>query len=165
MKCDVTVGPAATSKIEFIERLFLVMASADCRDELFWWGKAASFHINCNDTFYWGCADAEPVTWENLPLLEQTYLDLKALDSQPIENLRKGAEGSFSDGLTLPADFWLSLVFCARSRGMRPQGAVYPKGATAICEMLNAAGPDRDIDFCNPKNQQHEYKYAPIVEG
>jgi hypothetical protein len=42
---------------------------------------------------------------------------------------------------------------------MRPQGAIY-KYLEGIAPLFDAAGPERSIDFGNPKDQQGIYKYA-----
>ena len=73
-------------------------------DELLWRcdGEYApiTFFINCNDMFYWGCADCETITKENLHIFKKAVEDLKEC---------KGA--SKYDGPSL---------FCCRVRKMRP---------------------------------------------
>ena len=58
------------------------------------------FSMACSDTFAWGCADAETIMAEDIPLLRQTLVDLKAV-------------GDYSE-------MWLGPLFCARKRDMRP---------------------------------------------
>jgi hypothetical protein len=55
--------------------------------------------VLCNDFFFWARSDAVDVTEETLPELEKAILD--------------------SDNIYGP------LLYCARQREMRPQGAYY----------------------------------------
>jgi hypothetical protein len=91
-----------------------------------------TYYVDCSDFFWWGCADGEDVLEEDLPAL------LQALKDSP-----KNGE----------------LLYCARKRGVRPQGAYY-KYLEGDEELFNACGVDREIDFCNPKDQQGVYKYS-----
>jgi len=103
--------------------------------------------IMCNDVFFWGCADAEPVENEkDRELLRKSLQDVKEIDE---------------------LCSWGALLFVARKRQERPQGAFYKyldvhdikKGepmqfneeATAkMHELFNAAGPKRETGFGNP---------------
>ena len=75
--------------------------------------------VNCNDTFYYACADSEDVTVENFPLLKQTYADCKAAD---------------------PDFGWIyaDLVFAARCRKYRPLQGSFPKDHPEICKLLES---------------------------
>lgn len=86
--------------------------------------------IQCSDTFGWGCADAEDLTLENLPILEQSIRDCEAVD--PVL------------GRMIACD-----LFVARVRGIRPQGAAYPKNKE-LWPLFDACGPERPVDFGNP---------------
>src|SRR5690606_6019592 len=66
-------------------------------------------YVNCNDVFYWGSADCEEITKENIHLLIQSVKDCYEIGGY-------WCASEFSDTL-----------FACRSRGMRPQGAAYPK--------------------------------------
>lgn len=94
--------------------------------------------IRCGDFFYWACADAENITIDNLILLQQSIQDILAVGEE------------VSDGLHL---------FCARSRKMRPQGAVYRHLSPALHSLFNACGPERPIDFGNPQTQDAKYQF------
>ncbi len=72
--------------------------------------------VNCNDLFYWGCADAEEITEENIGLLEEALV---------VDN-------------TYGAD-----LFCARSRKMRPQQPCYKGYSEEIKKLFDACGPER----------------------
>ena len=77
--------------------------------------------------------DGVELTPENLPLLRKTLRDCIDVDPK---------FGSI----------YAPTVFACRSRGERPQGAAYPKNASAeIWKLLDECGPERPIDFCNPK--------------
>ena|SRR6266542_3781983 len=58
-----------------------VMSAAS--DELFLWRNddgTVKIMANLNDTFYYACADCEPITADNLPLFEQSVRDTVRLD-------------------------------------------------------------------------------------
>jgi hypothetical protein len=82
--------------------------------------------IFCNDLFWWACSDAENITVETLPLLEKAINDCKG-------NEQIGA-----------------LLFCARQRKMRPQGACYSWFSKELWPLLDECGSEREIDFGNP---------------
>lgn len=88
-----------------------------------------TFAVRCNDVFWWACADTEDITPENLAILVQSFDDVAAVDDTET--------------------YWGVLLFCARVRGLRPQGCCYPKLAT-LWPLFDAAGPQRVIDFGNP---------------
>lgn len=99
--------------------------------------------INCSDLFYWGCADGEEI-----------------LESD-IEDIIQALEESY-DGEAL---------WCARKRKMRPQGAYYKDmmsnssgGKNNDRELFNACGPEREIDFGNPFDQDNNYEYKKSDE-
>lgn len=127
----------------FVTRVLKAVGSERCED--LWWKEEANgllrLYIRCNDVFWWGCADAEEVVPANIEALEQAYTD---------------------------ADLDGAILFVARVRGMRPQGAFYHLISPENLHFFNAAGPEREIDLGNPKNEQGEYLYkrrpAPGVE-
>lgn len=99
-----------------------------------WWRTDAEYApvtllVNCNDTFWWGCSDCEQVTPANVELLERAVADVRAV----------GGGGTESTEL-----------FCARVRGMRPQGACYRHYDKATWPLFDACGPEREVGFGNP---------------
>lgn len=79
---------------------------------------AITMCVDCSDTFYWGCADAEKVTYDDLPLLLQCY--------------------------EISADYGGELYAC-RKRKMRPQTASYKECyPRSVWHLFDAAGPERD---------------------
>jgi hypothetical protein len=90
--------------------------------------------VICNDVFYWGTADLEEVTPENFHILEQSLKD---------------------------DEFYGDILFCARVRKMRPQGAFYKSLDDNQKKLFNECGPEREIDLTNPYNDAGEYKYKP----
>lgn len=86
--------------------------------------------INCNDVFFWGCADGEGVTLDELPSLQECL----ALDP------KTGA-----------------MLWIARKRKERPQGAVYTYIDRSVWPLFHEAGPEREIGLGNP--------YAPGEYG
>lgn len=83
-----------------------------------------TFFINCNDLFWWGCADGEDITEENIHLLREA---IKDLEDYPLSK----------------AD--APLLFCCRVRKMRPQGAYYSYLEKDVWHLFDAAGPEREV--------------------
>jgi hypothetical protein len=107
--------------------------------------------VNCNDLFEWACADAEPITKEDMELFEQTAIDLLQLEY---------------DGTCSHATCYLPELYASRKRGMRPQGAWlygYMRDGKKItyCDeevvpLFEAAGPERGKSFGNPVGKDAE---------
>ena len=95
------------------------------------------FYLNCNDIFYWGTADCEEVTPDNLPALKQTLRDLQHLDDSY----------AYIHGASL---------FCARVRGMRPQNRVfdYMDGDDALIKLFKECGPPREVGMGNADSKK-----------
>ncbi len=109
----------------------LSVTSDNCGDII--WntdGKYAplAFFVICNDLFYWGCADSEAVSCDNITILEQSYKD------------------SPNNG---------GLLFCCRVRKMRPQGAYYHYFDADERPLFDACGQEREVCLGNPKSQHH----------
>lgn len=117
--------------LDFIIKMMLFIQDNDLFEEIDWDGEL-KFYANCNDFFYWGCADSEPISNEDFKLLESSVND------------SKGYHGI--------------LLYCARKRKLRPQGAYY-KHLKEDKELFDACGTERTIDIANPQNQDGEYKY------
>lgn len=133
---------------EFILRVLRAFDFGD--GDSIWWrtdGEYApvTFLVNCNDEFYWGCADCEEVTPRNIGILEQSIADCK----EATKGKSFGAGTCSERGSTVYAP----MLFCARVRKMRPQGAVYPGGDdhAGVRLLLDACGPPRDVDLHNPR--------------
>lgn len=115
-----------------INKLLRLIAEYEISDNI-WWNTSLEFFVNCNDIFGWAMADAEPIsTDEDIVALEQAIKD--------------GGD----DGV---------LLYCARKRGMRPQGALYKHLDEKNKELFNACGPEREINFFNPCGQDGTYQY------
>jgi len=115
--------------LNLTQKILEVISENDSHDDV-WWrtdGKYApvTFFINCNDLFFWACADAEQITEDNIEILLTAYEDAKAADE---------------DG-----ECYASLLFCARARGMRPQGAYYKSFPKALWALFDACGPERKV--------------------
>ena len=136
---------------EFIKYTVRVLRCFDddgVDQENIWWNASGKnwrsdpaepivFYIKCNDFFAWGCSDAEEITPDNISILEQCIVDMNALDdSLPEKQYHTGS--------------WGGHLFCARSRGMRPQGACYRSIPRELWPLFDACGPPREKDFGNP---------------
>jgi len=139
-------GRPAEEIVAFLQRLYGLMLQIDYMDMLFVRvdGEYAPFtcFVNCNDLFYWACADGEAVTPENIDELERAWEDIRPYYDKSVRALRKEPGESYP---------WISsslavLLFCARVRKMRPQGAYYDAFPPGIREMFDAAGPSREGD-------------------
>lgn len=132
VSCEKTENPVTT---QTILRALKVLEFEYC-DYLFWRCDDAGrfkIFINCSDFFYWGTADAEPITDDNIGLLEETFREVQEL---------KGNKWDADDA---------PLLFCARVREMRPQGAYYKHLDEDLHHLFNAVAPERDRDIFNPK--------------
>ncbi len=110
-------------KAECIFQLLSLVAKYDGCDTIFW-NEALDFSVICNDAFWWGTADLEHITDENVSVLET----------------------AFKDG----GEIWGPLLFCARMRKMRPQQAMYKHIDASLHPLFDACGPERKLDMGNP---------------
>jgi len=94
-----------------------LFAKHDCCDELYWTDDLI-FYVHCNDLFFWGSVDVENIeTDDNITLL--------------MECLRQSKNNAL-------------LLYCARKRGMRPQGAYY-KYLFKEEDLFDNCGPEREL--------------------
>lgn len=118
---------------EFVTRVLRIFSDLDSHDIL-WWNSEPCFFVVCNDVFAWGSADLEEITPKNIGMLEKAIVDVRKV---------------------APDEDWLwgPLLFCARVRGMRPQGAVYPSGDRGIifASLFDECGPHRPANLMNPQ--------------
>lgn len=127
----------AEEKLAFYDDVLGFVFEEDIQEQFFWNGGLLA---NCNDFFWWGCADCEMVTPTNYPVLKQALSDLEALDLNDMK--------------------WAGLLFCARVRSLRPQGCCYPKDSR-IAALFDACGPKRAVDLGNPyQHPEDGGKYA-----
>lgn len=147
MSQETDVSPRTTTPwtITSLARFFRITDDADVH-EIWWRANEPQYEpfkllINCNDLFYWACADSEEITPDNLDVLEQAFADLRTLSERwrDWHKAKKGNEGS-------PPFIYMHLgleLFCARVRKMRPQGACYDKFPPEVAALFDAAGPPR----------------------
>lgn len=124
---------AELTSLSFIHAVLDLAQRADFRGELIWRsdGAALIVCVDVSDVFAWGGADAEDLTPERLPLLAQAVADLRAIHPND--------------------DMYAVDLFAARLRGMRPQGAAYPKERAATQALFDACGPERPTGLGNPR--------------
>lgn len=125
--------------LNFVYDVLSIFAFDNTED--IWWrtdGKYApvTFFVLCNDLFWWGTADLEQITPDNLPALKQAFVD---------------AGEAADHGVSLAA-----YLFCARQRGMRPQGAQYKYIEPELQPLFDACGPARTVELGNPKRHPSE---------
>jgi len=78
----------------------------------------------CSDVFWWGCADSEEITPDNLELFRQSYKDYEEYGG---------------------------VLFSCRVRKMRPQGAMFDYIDPEHRHWFEACGPVREAGTGNPK--------------
>lgn len=132
----------------FLYEVLDLIALAEMHDGVWWHrtggGKAPRILVGCNDFFAWGCADCEEITPANIHLLREAIAECEAVPEY--------------EGVG-----WIALLFCAKSRGMRPQGCCYPK-KSVLWPLFDACGPKREVDLGNPHKHPEdggEYAYRP----
>lgn len=123
-----------TDQPAFILRVLTLVSDWDITDAL-WWkvdteGGTLAFFINCNDLFFWACSEGELLTPANIDSFEEALRDVDAVC----------ANGGYLYG---------AMLWCARMRQMRPQGAAYPAEQT-LWPLLDACGPEREVGLGNP---------------
>lgn len=119
----------------------LRVSSFDYTD-MVWWRETANetgtpdlrIFVNCNDLFFWGSADLEAITDDNIALLENTVAEVEAITGK-----WQGEDGF--------------LLWCARNRKMRPQGAFYKYFDVRLLALFDACGPERKTGAGNPEVQ------------
>lgn len=127
----------ATEELQFIRRVLDVYDKADCHEQLYWRVEPEKVVLLalCNDLFWWGTADAEEITLENVAILEQTFTDLNKIEYDINQVIATKGH--------LPITYF-SELFAARSRKMRPQQPCYETMSPEIATLFNACGPERD---------------------
>jgi len=132
-----------TETLAFIRSVLFLTRKHDIEDDLRWLVEEngdIKFYVICSDTFAWGCADAEDITPENLPVFEQVCNECEALDANGADDI----DHKF-------AILYAAQLFAARVRGMRPQGACYKSYPKRMWHLFNACGPERLLNLINPK--------------
>lgn len=106
-----------------------------------WWRQVDDedlrLFVNCNDVFHWGSADVEEITDDNISSLEEAVAECQALVGQ----------WDAADGFIL----WV-----ARMRELRPQGAFYQAIDKRLWSLFDEAGPEREVGFGNPVDHAAE---------
>jgi len=122
---------------EYKINLLKLAAEYDFREDLYW-NKDLRFLIMCSDVFAWGYADLESITsQEDVDLLEQCIKDCQVA-------------GQFGE-------VYASQLYCAKKRKMRPQGAYYKHiEVKELWPLFDACGPEREVNFGNPKPRPSE---------
>jgi hypothetical protein len=130
-----------------IIRLLKVLIDQDVQDQVRWYymdNGDIGCYSECSDFFWWGTADGEEITTrEDIELLVKAIEDCRAVDS------------------TLWA--YGPLLYCARKRTMRPQGAAYPYDKR-IWFLFNQAGEQRETGLGNPYKPGEKEEKRKLAE-
>ncbi len=117
-----------------------------------WWREneenreQLDFYINCSDFFYWGSSDVELITSEKLGILYEAKAEIDTLEIA--DHLKE-----------------YGLLFCAKVRGMRPQGAYYKYLDEAMWPLFDECGPMRETGSGNPHGHPESGKTVVTTEG
>lgn len=114
--------------MSFLEKVMTFVAKHDLSWDISW-TEDLKFFVLCNDFFFWACSDLEDLTEENFPEF------VKAVEDA-------GTEGP--------------LLFCARQKKMRPQGAFYKHLDKKNWHLFDACGEERKSDMANPEERPKE---------
>lgn len=119
--------------VELIVELFRILDELGYPDSILVGvaNNKPTFSFNCSDELFWGCSDREEILPTDLPMLRQSYEDVKA----------SGTKYYSIYGQTL---------FICRKRGMRPQGAYYPESDPETWPLFDDCGPEREVGLGNP---------------
>lgn len=137
----------------------------DLKDSLQWrsgtsFGESydpITFFINCNDLFYWGCADSEEIEAEDIPDFDKCFEDVRvAAGINDPEKLKFPHGGTKEDVVAwnkyhdewYGISAWAPTLWCCRKRKMRPQIPYYRIIPTELHELFNACGPVRTAEEC-----------------
>ncbi len=103
-----------------------------------------TFLVDCGGLFDYACADSEPLTPENIAILEQAYRDIRAVE---------------------PLSIYGQELFCCRVRKMRPQGAFYKHLPGNHWPLFDACGQERAVDGLNTERPaQPLFDMPPLAE-
>jgi len=156
------------NKIEDVCAILQMIDGFSCHSygdmtDVIWWRTGSekeyapiTFFVNCNDLFYWACADCEELTIENLPRLKQAIQEVQDAfgvtgkerppadykDEKLMLEYRDKFDKHFESGK------WGAALFCCRERKMRPQIPYYKLIPKELVDMFNACGPERTAAEC-----------------
>lgn len=119
--------------MKFTDKVLKYAAEQDIYEDIYW-DEDLNFYINCNDLFFWGCADSEDLTEADFDLLKQAYEDSDTMAG--------------------------TLLYCCRKRNMRPQGAYYKYIEEEYWHLFDACGPEREVGLGNPHERMTREKYV-----
>lgn len=138
--------PERMYDLAFVRRVLEIGEKYELQGDIYWrcgpmygggnFNNPASFFVNTNDLFWWACADLEEITPENVEELERACSDCKAAER-------------------VVGTVYGPSLFACRVRGMRPQGAAYPK-EESLWPLFDATGPIRENDIGNPKKHPRD---------
>jgi hypothetical protein len=119
-------------------QLLEFLADVDMVDEdRFGWSRGRenrlNFWVNCSDRFAWAAADVEVI---------ESGADVGALCQARLDAIAAEPDAQFDSD-------W-ALLWCARKREMRLQGAAYSFLPKALWPLFDAVGPERAIGLSNP---------------
>jgi hypothetical protein len=134
----------------FTARVLNLWSTHDLDNDMLSWrvedATTVFFSVNVNDVFHWGCADNEAITPGNIDMLETTLAEI----APDRDYTRQSAA---------------LIVFAARSRKHRVQGAMYRHLPVDVWPLIDAAGPERPLGLGNPQPRPAEPITAPAADA
>lgn len=92
--------------------------------------REMTLFAECNDLFFWGTADAEPITVADVPLLRKALEDLRPLD----------------------AGYEIGHLFAARKRRLRPQRPCYKDFDPPVAALFDACCTEEERAAADNRN-------------
>lgn len=114
---------------------------ADLYEDIHWHvdpDGSVRLYANCSDLFYWATADSEEIVPDDLPLLERTLADLKAVD----------------------AAYNLPELFVARKRKLRPQKPCYKHFDVPVAALFDACSTEKERKQADEKDRSWWLAFA-----
>lgn len=135
--------------ISLILRLLKLVSLWDCNDSIWWKDdyprgtdsgpSELQFFVHCNDIFCWGCSDCEEIS---------NHADLDQLEAAMNDASKPGKNFFGEPNIDYDSDGML--LYVARRRQSRPQGAVYKHIDERLWPLFDACGPEREPGLGNP---------------
>lgn len=141
---DAHTAPSETA-LSDSDLVALLAVTSDLAPGSVWWRTRGdtfgtgdlAVYVPCSDLFTWGCADVEEIAAHDVHTLLDTVEETRSV--------------LVSAGVSAWVEADALLLWVARKRGTRPQGAAYAVLHPALWDLFDLAGPERKTDTFNPR--------------
>lgn len=148
---NVIVNEEKISELKFAYEVLELFHDMDCREDIDWtfYGTEIKFHIDCSDLFHYRQLDSEELNKHNIHLLHEAMTEMNKITYK--------TENQFDANVLR---FSIPMLFCAKSKKMRPLKKYYPKNNEAQL-LFDKCGPERTNDDTKlPENENIKEKVA-----